>query len=68
MDSKTKELVELQCMGCDAVFMGEPPKMCCSGRDCGCMGLPIDPILCGPECYDKMISRNKEPKFKIKQT
>lgn len=27
-------------------------QMCCSGRDCGCMGLPIDPPICSDECYE----------------
>lgn len=28
-----------------AEIYGEKPRGCCSGRDCGCMGLPIDPPL-----------------------
>lgn len=27
-------------------------RACCSGRDCGCMGQPIDPPVCNSECYD----------------
>lgn len=53
---KGKEVhVELSCMVCGATFMGPKPQMCCSGRDCGCMGMPIDPIVCSKECYDKGI-------------
>ena len=26
-------------------------NMCCSGRECGCMGMPIDPPFCSEECY-----------------
>ena len=26
-------------------------RMCCSGRECGCMGLPIDPPVCSDVCY-----------------
>ena len=33
------------------------PMMCCSGKDCGCMGLPIDPPVCTKECYDKIMSK-----------
>ena len=51
--------VQLTCMGCDEQFEGEEPKMCCSGRDCGCMGLPIEPIICSKECYDKVLNRYK---------
>lgn len=28
-------------------------QMCCSGIDCGCMGLPVDPPVCSDECYIK---------------
>jgi hypothetical protein len=46
--------VTLTCMVCNKEFEGEEPKMCCSGRDCGCMGMPIDPIVCSEECYDNL--------------
>lgn len=57
-DGKGKE-VELSCMVCGTKFMGPEPKMCCSGRDCGCMGLSIDPIVCSKECYEKGIPPQK---------
>ena len=25
---------------------------CCDGRECGCMGLPVDPPVCSSICYD----------------
>ncbi len=25
--------------------------MCCSGRDCGCMGMPSEPPVCSEKCY-----------------
>jgi hypothetical protein len=49
-----KKLIELTCMGCGETFMGVEPKMCCSGRDCGCMGMPIEPVICSEECYYKL--------------
>lgn len=49
-----KQVVKLRCQVCGEEWMGEPPKMCCDGRDCGCMGLPIDPILCSRECGEKL--------------
>lgn len=52
-DTPTIE-VELSCMVCGEIFMGPEPKMCCSGRDCGCMGMPIDPIVCSEECYNHL--------------
>ena len=49
-----KELVEATCMGCGKDIMIPEPKMCCSGYMCGCMGMPIDPIVCDEDCYNKM--------------
>lgn len=43
--------VKLNCMVCGTEFEGQEPQMCCSGRDCGCMGLPTEPVICSPECY-----------------
>lgn len=34
-------------------------RICCSGRDCGCLGQPIDPPVCSQVCWDKFF--NKEP-------
>lgn len=31
------------------------PQRCCSGRDCGCGGGPIDPPVCSEECFDILI-------------
>ena len=52
-------MIKLICMGCGEEFEGEEPKMCCSGRECGCMGLPIDPVVCSDECFDKVLNRYK---------
>lgn len=40
------ELINQVCISCDAEFVGEKPNYCCSGSDCGCQGLPVDPPLC----------------------
>ena len=61
---KGKE-VELSCVVCGTKFMGPEPKMCCSGRDCGCMGLPIDPIVCSKECYENLPSRRKDTECSV---
>lgn len=47
----SNKLVKLNCMSCGTEFMSEEPQMCCSGRECGCMGIPIDPIVCSEHCY-----------------
>ena len=31
-------------------------KYCCDGRDCGCMGQPIDPPVCDDKCYDELMN------------
>jgi hypothetical protein len=57
-----KTLVELNCMVCGESFQGEEPRTCCSGRDCGCMGMPIDPIICSEECYYNLPHmKNRKP-------
>lgn len=56
---KDRKEVELTCMVCGSKFMGPEPKMCCNGRDCGCMGLPTEPIVCSKECYEKGIPPQK---------
>jgi hypothetical protein len=42
------------CFRCGrAVLLAEPyePEMCCSGHECGCYGMPTNPVFC-PECVD----------------
>lgn len=53
------KIVTLSCMVCGTEFQGEEPLMCCSGRECGCMGMPVDPIVCSGECFEKLINRTK---------
>lgn len=48
------DIVKLKCQVCGEIFFDEEPKMCCSGRDCGCMGLPIDPIVCSQKCFENI--------------
>ena len=35
-------------------------QMCCSGRDCGCMGQPTEPPVCSSECYDIWEDKRKK--------
>ncbi len=47
------------CMYCDTEI---DVTFCCSGHECGCMGLPVDPPICDKEeCYNKFQNR-----FKVK--
>lgn len=41
------------CIVCDAEI---EINTCCSGRDCGCMGMPIEPPVCSDECYDELMT------------
>jgi len=52
-------------MNCGTEYMGEPPKMCCNGRECGCMGMPIDPVVCSSECYYELMNRAKKPNIEL---
>lgn len=52
-EDEREKLVILTCMVCGEQFIGYEPKMCCSGDNCGCMGLPIDPVVCSDVCYGK---------------
>src|SRR6478735_6399168 len=36
IDIVNEKEVELTCQVCSKKFIGPEPKMCCSGRDCGC--------------------------------
>lgn len=38
--------------------------LCCTGRDCGCVGLPTEPPVCSNECFEKymeIIHNSREP-------
>jgi len=36
-------------------------QMCCSGVDCNCMGLPIDPPVCSQKCRGEYFKQLIEP-------
>ena len=42
-------------MSCGKEFLGDGHKMCCNGKDCTCMGLPIEPVVCSKKCYDEVM-------------
>ena len=44
----------MKCRECGVVDIPEP-RYCCSGADCGCRGLPIDPPFCYA-CWEKILA------------
>ena len=42
-----------KCMHC-GIEIDYAPEFCCSGKDCNCQGLPIEPNLCA-KCWDKLL-------------
>ena len=45
------------CEVCGVFIPDYEPQYCCRSFDCGCGGRPIDPCVCGDECYDKLLSK-----------
>ena len=58
--STPTETIEQICMVCSKKFIDTPPEFCCSGKDCGCMGMPIDPVVCSHECYNNLPINKKQ--------
>lgn len=46
-----------ECECCGKFVEGFKYQMCCSGHECGCMGMPIEPCICSQECWDKMVEK-----------
>ena len=53
------ETVSDPCELCGKPVYGYVERHCCNGRDCGCMGLPLEPCWCD-ECWTKWETRSKE--------
>ena len=45
-----------KCRICDMPVPDYIPTFCCNGQDCGCMGRPLDPCICGDECWGVLIN------------
>lgn len=45
--------VILRCMHCEEHYIGKEPQRCCDGQHCGCMGLPVEPVVCSDECFKR---------------
>jgi len=41
-----------RCLICQKPVLDYEPEYCCSGRDCGCRGQPMEPCICSSECED----------------
>lgn len=44
------------CLICRKPVLGYLPEMCCSGRDCGCMGVPTNPCICSDQCATALLN------------
>lgn len=50
MDDQREE----KCLKCGTPLENYTPVFCCNGRECGCMGNPIEPPLCD-KCWDEVM-------------
>ncbi|GIO33683.1 hypothetical protein J2TS6_48240 [Paenibacillus albilobatus] len=48
------DMTTCKCLVCGTDVPDYEPEYCCDGRECGCMGLPIEPPLCSSECAIKV--------------
>jgi len=39
------------CEVCGVFVEGFEYRMCCDGRECGCMGKPVEPCICSEKCW-----------------
>lgn len=51
---KQRDDVVYLCIMCGEPVPEYEPQMCCDGKECACMGLPIEPPLCSFECGEKL--------------
>lgn len=48
------------CMSCNKEFFGHDPQYCCNGNMCGCIGQPIEPVVCSEKCYHELVNKQIE--------
>ena len=41
-------------------------KLCCSGFECGCMGIPTEPPVCSEECYKEFKKKYQQEESNVK--
>lgn len=56
-DKFAKEYFNGNCEICDTPIH---LQFCCSGRECGCLGMPVDPPVCSEGCYNKYMNKLKD--------
>lgn len=44
-----------KCVVCNKEMTEYIEEYCCDGRYCGCGGMPINPLVCSQECWNKGI-------------
>ena len=49
------------CVDCEKSLPDYEVQYCCTGHECGCQGLPINPPICD-ECFAKYDIKPIEPK------
>lgn len=49
-------LEQHHCFVCQKPYVDIPLPYCCSGKDCGCHGMP-EPPLCSLECCEKLYKK-----------
>jgi len=52
-----------KCIICAKDVPDYNPKYCCSGEECSCRGLPIEPPICSDICFCRMIIGIGKPFF-----
>lgn len=54
-EGRFKKCSEFNCMNCGENFWSSyKVEICCDGRGCGCMGLPIEPVVCSEKCFNEL--------------
>ena len=49
-----------KCVNCGDEMPEYIIEYCCDGKLCGCMGEPMNPLICSQKCWDELIERLKE--------
>jgi len=58
---RVRSVSAYRCEICGAEVPEYKVQICCSGVDCACMGLPIEPCVCSDECYTAIMDGIGKP-------
>ena len=50
-----------ECQICGKEVDDYEEEYCCSGHECGCGGMPLEPCICSAKCWDEL-NKPAEPK------